>query len=82
MFALWMAGDPLAPVGLGVGEGEFGDARRRALGDDLEALDDARHDFVLETRIEIFGVLANDDQVDILNRLSTPARFLTGRRLA
>ena len=47
-------------------EGELGDARRRPLGDDLQALDDARHDLVLEAGVQILGVLADDDQVDAL----------------
>ena len=44
-------------------EGEFCNTRRGALGDDLQALDNARNDFVLEARIKIFGVLSNDDEV-------------------
>ena len=37
---------------------------------------------VLETGVEIFGVLANDHEVDVWNRLDTPGRFCTGRRFA
>ena len=56
----------LAAVPPRVLEGELRDARRRALGDDLQALDDAGHDFVLEPGVEILGVLADDDEVDAL----------------
>ena len=41
------------------------DPRRRLLGDDLQALDHAGHDLVLEPGVEILGVLADDDQVDV-----------------
>ena len=47
-------------------EGEPRDARRRLLGDDLQALDHAGNDLVLEARVEILGVLADDDEVDAL----------------
>ena len=32
----------------------------------LSALDDAGHDLVLEPGVEVLGVLADDDQVDVL----------------
>ena len=48
MFALCTAVTRLRPILRGVLEGEEGDARRGALGDDLQALDDAGHDDVLE----------------------------------
>ena len=60
------AGDALPAVGAGELEREPRDVRRRLLGDDLEALDDAGHDLVLDPGVEVFGVLANDDQVDAL----------------
>src|SRR5262249_24545124 len=47
-------------------EGEPRDSRRRALRDDLQAFDDAWHDLVLQAGIQIFRVLADDDQVDVL----------------
>ena len=47
----------------GIVEGEAGDARRGLLGDDLQAFDDAGHDFVLEAGVEIFGIFADDDDV-------------------
>ena len=40
----------LRPCAARVLERELRDARRGLLGDDLEALDDARHDHVLEAR--------------------------------
>ncbi len=57
-------GDSLAPVSPRVGERKLHDPRRCALGDDLQALDHARHHLMLEACIEILGVLAHDDQVD------------------
>ena len=66
MFALWIAVTFFRPCLARVLEREVRDPRRRALGDDLQALDDAGHHFVLEPRIEILGVLAHDDQVDAL----------------
>ena len=59
-------GHLLPPVPPRVLEREVRDARRRLLGDDLQALDHARHDLVLEAGVEILGVLAHDDQVDAL----------------
>ena len=64
MLALWMAVTRLPAVRPRVLEGELRDARRRLLGDDLQALDDARDDLVLEPGVEVLGVLADDDQVD------------------
>ena len=46
-------------------EGELGDARRGARGDDLQALDDAWNDFVLEAGVQILRVLADDDEIDV-----------------
>ena len=66
MLALWMAVTFLRPCVPRVLERKTGDARRRALRDDLQALDDARYDFVLEARVEILGVLADDDHVHAL----------------
>ena len=66
MLALWIAVTRLAAVPPRVLERELRDARRRPLRDDLQALDDARHDFVLEPGVEVLGVLADDDQVDAL----------------
>ena len=48
MFALWTAVTRLRPCCARVLEGEPRDAGRGALGDDLERLDDAGHDHVLE----------------------------------
>ena len=45
-------------------ECELGDARRAFFGDDLDALDDAGDDFVLEADVFALGVFADDDQVD------------------
>ena len=59
------------------------DARRRLLGDDLEALDHARDDLVLEAGVEVLGVLADDDQVDVREAArARRAGCVTGRRLA
>ena len=66
MLALWIAVIRLRPIRLRVFEREPRDPRRCPLGDDLQALDHARHDFVLEPRVEVLGVLADDDEIDIL----------------
>ena len=59
-------GDTFASVTLRVGERELRDAGGGFERDDLQALDDARHDLVLETGIEVLGVLAHDDEIDVL----------------
>src|SRR5581483_7771882 len=46
-------------------KGEAGDARGSLGGDDLQALDDAGHDLVLDAGVKAFGVFANDDEVDV-----------------
>ncbi len=51
---------------LRVAERKLGDPGRRPLGDDFQALDNARHDLVLEARVEVLGVLAHDDEIDPL----------------
>ena len=45
-------------------EGEPGDARGSLFGDDLQALDHAGHDFMLDARVQSLGIFANDDQID------------------
>ena len=57
--------DALAAVGLGVLKGEAGNALGGLAGDELDALDDALDDFVLDAAVLALGVLANDDQIDI-----------------
>ena len=63
MLALWIAVTFFRPVARAWLERESRNPGRCFLGDDLQALDDARHDLVLQTRVEILGVLAHDDQV-------------------
>src|SRR5439155_795554 len=43
-------------------------------GDDFQAFDDAGNDFVLEAGVEVFGIFADDDDVDIFK-----ARFEAGQ---
>ena len=59
--------DALAFFAPRVLEGEPRDSRRRSLGDDLQALDHAGHDLVLDPRVQTFGVLAHHDQVHMLD---------------
>ena len=66
MFALWTAVTRRRPLRARVLEGEARDARGGGLGDDLERLDDAGHDDVLEAAVEVLGVLAHDDEVHAL----------------
>src|SRR3954468_28155 len=58
--------DALASELARVLERELRDPRRGLLGDDLDALDNAGDDLVLEPGIEVFGVFADDDQIDAL----------------
>ena len=53
-----------------------------SLGDDLQALDDTRDDFVLEAGIQILGVLADDHEVDAREARGHAGMFQTGRRFA
>ena len=46
-------------------EGELGNTSAGLLGHDLQALDHARHNFVLQSGVETFGVFAHDDQIDV-----------------
>ena len=66
----------LAAVFLGVLEGELGDAGGGDFGDDFQAFDDAGNDFVLEAGVEIFGVFADQDDVDVFK-----SRFHAGEIL-
>ena len=82
MLALWTAVTRLRPCRRACSKANSRDPRRRALGDDLQALDDARHDFVLEAGVQVLGVLADDHEVDALERDGTAGSSDTGRRLA
>ena len=66
--------DLLSAFALSVLECETRNPRRCFFGDDLEALDDARHNHVLEARVEVLCVLANDYEVNI------PERSLDARK--
>ena len=56
----------VAAVGDRVLEGEPGDPFGRLAGDDLDALGGITADHVLDAGVEVLGVLADDDQVDVL----------------
>ena len=64
MLALCTAVTFLRPRRRACSKANSRDLRRRLLGDDLQALDDAGHDDVLEAGVEVLGVLADDDEVD------------------
>src|SRR6266550_2057415 len=55
-----------AAVGNGVFEGVPGDPLRRSPGDDLDALRRIRADHVLDPSVEILGVFADDDEIDVV----------------
>ena len=60
-------GRDLAPaVRDGVFEGVAGDPLGRRTGDDLDALRGVRADHVLDAGVQVLGVLADDDQVDVV----------------
>ena len=58
--------DLAPPVGDRVLEGEAGDPLGSRPGDDLDALGGIRADHVLDSGVEVFGVLADDDQVHVV----------------
>src|ERR1051325_4419170 len=58
--------DFLSPLAPRIFEGEFSDAARGVIRDYLEAFDDAGHDLMFEAGIEVFGILADDYQINIL----------------
>jgi len=60
------SGDGASLVVDGVLEGELGDLSAGLLGNELDTLDDAWNDLVLDTGVLALGVLSNGDQVDIL----------------
>ena len=66
MFALCTAVTRLRPCVRAYSKANLRDARRGLLGDDLDRLDDAGNDLVLETAVEILRVFADDDDVDVL----------------
>ena len=59
-------GHLVAAVGDRVLEGEPGDPFRGLAGDDLDALGGITADHVLDPGVEVLGVLADDDEIDIL----------------
>ena len=66
MFALCTAVTLCAAVGDGVVEGVARDPLGRGAGDDLDALRRVRADAMLDARVQVLGVLAHDDQIDVL----------------
>src|SRR5262249_32845983 len=63
---LMNGGDLLAAFLPGVFKREFGDASRRAISDDLQAFHDSGNDFVLESGVKVFSVLAHDDEINVI----------------
>ena len=57
-------GDFFASRAARIFEAGTGDARRRGPGDDLQTFHDTRDHFMLDARIEVFCVLAKNDQID------------------
>jgi hypothetical protein len=68
--------DLLAAILLGGVEGELRDARRSLLRDDLDGLCDARRNQHLDARVEVLGVFADDDHVNV-----RVVRLQAGQRL-
>ena len=54
----------LRPNFAGVLKGPARDARGGLFGDDLDALHHARHDLVLDARVQSLGIFADDDEID------------------
>src|SRR6476469_10776364 len=57
--------DLLAIVLARVLKSEFRDPRAGLVSHDLQALDHAGDDFMFQSRVETFGVFADDNQIDI-----------------
>src|SRR5262249_54939729 len=57
------------------------DATRCAVGDDLQTLDYTGDHFVLEAGVEIFGVFADDDQIDVLVTAGDALHGLDGTQI-
>src|SRR5438128_5231441 len=57
--------DLLALVLTGIFESKAGDTSRCLFGDDLQTLNHAGNNFMLESRIKTLGILTNDHQVNI-----------------
>ena len=66
MLALCTAATFFAAVFFGIGEGEFCDFRVSFFRADFETLHHPRHDLMLDAGVESLGILADDDQVDVL----------------
>ena len=66
MFALWTAVTLRRPLLDRVLEGVARDPLRRRAGDDLDALGRVGPDAVLDAGVQVLGVLADDDQVDVV----------------
>ncbi len=65
MLALWMAAYLLAPAFLGELKGILGDLDGSHARDNLQARDHIFHHLVLQARVQILGVFAEDHHVDL-----------------
>ena len=63
-------------------EGEARDPSRGAGGYYFDALDHARRDLMLDSGVEVLGILANHNQVDAAERCMHSGLLRTGRTLA
>src|SRR5262249_51076772 len=59
-------GDFLAPFAAGVIKRKPSDSTGGPVGNDFQTLNYSRNDLVFESGVEILGVLADDDEVDVL----------------
>src|SRR5207302_5968183 len=67
-----------APVGCRIVEREPRDPGRGGFGDDLQGLDDSGYDDVLESAVEVFGVLPDDNNVYIVKAALHAGQVLYG----
>ncbi len=78
MLALWTTVTRFRPCVLAYSNANVATRVRRSRGNDLQTLDDAWNDLVLQARVQVLGVLADDHQVHAvvpgLHRRNVPDR--------
>ncbi len=74
-------GDALAVIALRVLKGELGNAGGGFFGDDFEAFDDAGNDFVFEAGVEVFGIFADDDDIDAIEAGFDAGKIFDGAKI-
>src|SRR5882724_2090895 len=71
----------LAALFFGVRKGKPRNARRSAFGDDFQAFNDSRHDFMLQAGIKVFRIFANDHDVYVFKARFKSRKILDGAKV-